>query len=106
MITSCFLEKVLKRNLHFLSSESKNNMQAIVMYSILILFIISTSSYGINADCDLEDSFIKGDSYVIGLYKMYTNYDQNEYDENAIRLHLRLRLVVPISVGNSIKVLP
>ena len=62
------------------------------MYLTLTLFIIShVGFYGIKGDCQWEDSYISGRYYIIGLYKMYTDYDKVQYDENAIRLHLKLR---------------
>ena len=63
------------------------------MYLVVVLIIIANAYVRINGECQWEDSFI-GDGakyYVVGLYKMYTDYDKSEYDENAVRLHLKLR---------------
>ena len=66
-------------------------MKGFLFGTMLIVVIILITSNGINGECQLEDSYLEGKYYVVGLYKMFTNYDRKEYDENAIRLHLRLR---------------
>ena len=53
--------------------------------------ITLTSVQNTRSSCMYEHVFVEGHFYVIGLYKMYIKYDNQEFDENAIRFHLKLR---------------
>ena len=45
----------------------------------------------VNARCGWDESFQRGKYYVVGLLKLYADSSMTEYDENAIRFHLKMR---------------
>ena len=64
------------------------------MQVIVILVALFITWQNIEARCKLGISKDDKNKYkVIGLYSMFSNGTNSEFDENAVRFHLKLRYV-------------